>query len=75
MADAIRRGTCDRAAARRRGGVGNVARPARCRSAHGPLRAALLASMVLFAVGGAIGFVIQGSNVKIPAHYQAASSG
>jgi len=34
-----------------------------------PLRAALITSMVLFAVGGAIGFVIQGSNVKIPAHY------
>jgi hypothetical protein len=34
-----------------------------------PLRAALLASMVLFAVGGAIGFAIHGSNVKIPAHY------
>jgi hypothetical protein len=34
-----------------------------------PLRAALVASMVLFAVGGAVGFVIQGSNVKIPAHY------
>lgn len=34
-----------------------------------PLRAALIASVALFAVGGAIGFVIQGSNVKIPAHY------
>jgi len=34
-----------------------------------PLRAALFASMALFFVGGAIGFVIQGSNVKIPAHY------
>jgi Cytochrome C and Quinol oxidase polypeptide I. len=34
-----------------------------------PLRAALIASVALFAAGGAIGFVIQGSNVKIPAHY------
>jgi cytochrome c oxidase subunit 1 len=34
-----------------------------------PLRAALLASVVLFAVGGTIGFMIHGSNVKIPAHY------
>lgn len=34
-----------------------------------PLRAALCASLVLFAVGGLIGFSIDGSNVKIPAHY------
>jgi hypothetical protein len=40
--------------------------------AHGsgrPLRAALIASIVLFGVGGGIGFLIQGSNVTIPAHY------
>jgi hypothetical protein len=35
----------------------------------GPLRAALWASMALFAVGGAIGFLIRGSDVRIPAHY------
>jgi heme/copper-type cytochrome/quinol oxidase subunit 1 len=34
-----------------------------------PLRAALVASMTLFAVGGGIGFLIQGSDVRIPAHY------
>ena len=34
-----------------------------------PLRAALLASMLLFGIGGIIGFLIQGSNVTIPAHY------
>jgi len=34
-----------------------------------PLRAALLASMLLFAAGGLIGLTIHGSNVKIPAHY------
>lgn len=34
-----------------------------------PLRAALIVSMALFAAGGAIGFMIEGSNVKIPAHY------
>ncbi len=34
-----------------------------------PLRAALLYSLVLFGVGGAIGFMIEGSNVRIPAHY------
>src|SRR5439155_9067416 len=34
-----------------------------------PLRAALIASIALFGVGGLIGFLIHGSNVKIPAHY------
>ncbi len=37
--------------------------------AHKPLRAALLASMTLFAAGGLIGVFIAGSNVRIPAHY------
>lgn len=36
---------------------------------HAPLRAALIASVVLFAAGGLIGVFISGSNVKIPAHY------
>ena len=35
----------------------------------GPLRAALATSMILFSVGGAFGFLIQGSDVRIPAHY------
>ncbi|MBE0549961.1 MAG: cbb3-type cytochrome c oxidase subunit I, partial [Rubrivivax sp.] len=34
-----------------------------------PLRAALLASMLLFVAGGVIGLAISGNNVKIPAHY------
>ena len=34
-----------------------------------PLRAALLASVLLFAAGGLIGVFIAGSNVRIPAHY------
>jgi cytochrome c oxidase subunit 1 len=34
-----------------------------------PIRAALLASLLLFGAGGLIGFVIQGSDVRIPAHY------
>jgi cytochrome c oxidase subunit 1 len=34
-----------------------------------PLRAALVTSLVLFSAGGLIGFMIQGSNTKIPAHY------
>ncbi|CDM22950.1 membrane protein, putative [Castellaniella defragrans 65Phen] len=34
-----------------------------------PLRAALLASVLVFAAGGVIGIFIAGSNVRIPAHY------
>ncbi len=34
-----------------------------------PLRAALITSVVLFGIGGMIGFLIQGSNVTVPAHY------
>jgi hypothetical protein len=34
-----------------------------------PLRAALLASLALFGAGGLIGVFIQGSDVRIPAHY------
>ncbi|SHI19562.1 cbb3-type cytochrome c oxidase subunit I [Pollutimonas bauzanensis] len=34
-----------------------------------PLRAAVLASLLLFVAGGLIGLTIAGSNVRIPAHY------
>ena len=34
-----------------------------------PLRAALVSSVLLFAAGGLIGVFINGSNVRIPAHY------
>jgi hypothetical protein len=34
-----------------------------------PLRAALVMSLALFGAGGLVGFAIDGSNVKIPAHY------
>jgi hypothetical protein len=34
-----------------------------------PLRAALVASIVLFGAGGVIGALISGNNVRIPAHY------
>ena len=34
-----------------------------------PLRSALIASLLLFSAGGAIGLLIAGSNVRIPAHY------
>ncbi len=34
-----------------------------------PLRAALICSVVLFATGGIMGFLIRGANVVIPAHY------
>ena len=40
-----------------------------------PLRAALIASMALFAFGGLIGFAIKGSDVRIPAHYHGAIVG
>lgn len=39
------------------------------------LRASLLASLLLFAAGGGIGFLIQGSDVRIPAHYHGAIVG
>ena len=38
-------------------------------AADGPARAALIASVALFAAGGVIGFLIHGVNVVIPAHY------
>ena len=34
-----------------------------------PQKSALFSSMILFGVGGIIGFMIQGSNVTVPAHY------
>jgi hypothetical protein len=34
-----------------------------------PCRSALIASLLLFGAGGVIGFMIQGSDVRIPAHY------
>jgi hypothetical protein len=34
-----------------------------------PLQAALVCSLALFALGGLIGFLIRGSDVRIPAHY------
>jgi hypothetical protein len=34
-----------------------------------PLRASLIASLALFAAGGLIGFAIEGSNTRVPAHY------
>jgi hypothetical protein len=46
-----------------------LVRAAPARAAARPLKAALAASMALFAVGGGIGFLIQGSDVRVPAHY------
>ncbi|GMU72720.1 MAG: hypothetical protein AMXMBFR42_21760 [Burkholderiales bacterium] len=40
-----------------------------------PLVAALVVSMVLFGAGGVIGFLIRGSDVRIPAHYHGAIVG
>ena len=41
----------------------------RSTAATAPLRSALLWSLALFGAGGLIGLAINGSNVKIPAHY------
>jgi hypothetical protein len=41
----------------------------RVRGADAPARSALAASLMLFAVGGVLGFLIRGANVVIPAHY------
>ena len=51
--------------------------PLRCSIAADkrPLRASLIASLVLFSAGGLIGFLITGSNVRIPAHYHGAIVG
>src|SRR5207247_10821119 len=40
-----------------------------------PVRAALFASITLFGAGGVIGYLIQGINVTIPAHYHGAILG
>jgi hypothetical protein len=50
-------------------------RAPRAEPAARPLRAALAASVLLFGVGGVIGFLISGSNVTIPAHYHGAIVG
>ncbi len=41
----------------------------RCTEDKKPVKAALLSSIILFAAGGIIGFMIEGVNVVIPAHY------
>ncbi|MDX1376772.1 MAG: cbb3-type cytochrome c oxidase subunit I [Burkholderiales bacterium] len=46
-----------------------LARAAPPRAEQAVLRSALAASLVLFGVGGVIGAMISGSNVRIPAHY------
>ena len=44
-------------------------RAGRASPAQRPLRAALWTSLALFSIGGGIGFLIQGSDVRVPAHY------
>ena len=39
------------------------------------LRSALLSSLILFAVGGALGFMISGLDIVIPAHYHGSTVG
>lgn len=46
-----------------------LARAAPPQPGERPLRAVLAMSLALFAFGGLIGFAIDGSNVKVPAHY------
>jgi hypothetical protein len=41
----------------------------RASSATAPLKASLIWSLLLFGAGGLIGLAINGSNVKVPAHY------
>lgn len=43
--------------------------PRALRAAPAPARSALLASLLLFAVGGVLAFMIRGANVVVPAHY------
>jgi hypothetical protein len=50
-------------------------RSKRSDAATRPLRAALVTSIVLFGVGGLIGYAIKGSDVRIPAHYHGAIVG
>lgn len=50
-------------------GLVRMAGPGRLSAGQKPLYAALVSSLILFSVGGVIGFLIQGNNVKIPAHY------
>ena len=44
-------------------------------TAPNPARSAFLASFVLFAVGGVLGYMIRGANVVIPAHYHGSTVG
>jgi heme/copper-type cytochrome/quinol oxidase subunit 1 len=46
-----------------------AALPGAWRAAPGPARSALLASVLLFGVGGVLAFMIRGINVVVPAHY------
>jgi hypothetical protein len=46
-----------------------LVRAAPVSAAERPSRTALVASLVLFSAGGLIGFLIKGSDVRIPAHY------
>jgi hypothetical protein len=46
-----------------------VRRAPRADAVARPLRASLLASLLLFAAGGLIGFTIGGADVRVPAHY------
>ncbi|MFO1273299.1 MAG: cbb3-type cytochrome c oxidase subunit I [Rubrivivax sp.] len=52
-----------------------LVRGGRVDAAQRPLRNAVLASVGLFCTGGLMGFMIQGSDVRVPAHYHGAIVG
>jgi len=45
------------------------------RAAAQPVKSAFVASFALFALGGVLGYLIQGANVVIPAHYHGSTVG
>jgi len=49
--------------------VAQLFRMARAEDEQQPLKSAFIASFILFSAGGIIGFLIEGVNVVIPAHY------
>jgi hypothetical protein len=57
----------------------SVVKAGRPKPADGPearyLRSALVASLILFAVGGILGFMISGLDIVIPAHYHGSTVG
>jgi len=49
--------------------AGLIIAAAKGKTSHNTLRSGLLLSILLFTIGGMMGFMIQGMNVTVPAHY------